>query len=284
MYPVRLRAATALAPMSSSAVRSARGLSSGRSSEAPIDIEGRRSQSATTRGASSAKRSRTMNSSVPRAADRRADAAQSIHPTSSPGRYSRVLATSEPTPRRALRTPPKASPITRRRGTSGKTVAKLRARRRRDVEVDVEARLRRDLEAPRPHLEARGLPAAVSELGEEARPEEDPVHEHRNEQLLHVFGRHVAARVQHRPRTGGAIERERPAHRAADRHEIEVSRGAYELDDPVPNGLVHEHACHRAVEDGDLVEADHRLEGSERMAARLLVDASSIVAGARVTR
>ena len=73
--------------------------------------------------AASAKRSRTMNSSVPRAADSRADAAQSIQPTSSPGMYSRVLAMSEPTPRRALRTPPKASPITRRRGTSGKTVA-----------------------------------------------------------------------------------------------------------------------------------------------------------------
>ena len=88
-----------------------------------IDIDGRRSQSTTTRGASSAKRSRTTNSSFARAADSFAEAAQSIHATSSPGRYSRELATSEPMPRRALRTPPKASPITRLRGISGKVAA-----------------------------------------------------------------------------------------------------------------------------------------------------------------
>jgi hypothetical protein len=96
-------------------------LSSVRSADAPIPSDGRRSQTTITRGASSANRSRTMNSSSARAADRRADAAQSIQATWSPGRYSRELATSEPVPRRALRTPPKARPITRRRGTSGKT-------------------------------------------------------------------------------------------------------------------------------------------------------------------
>ena len=48
-------------------------------------------------------------------------------------------------------------------------------------------------------LEARRLPAAVADLGEEARPEEDAVHEHRHEQLLDVLRRDVAARVQHAP-------------------------------------------------------------------------------------
>ena len=120
---MRLRAWRALDPISSSAVRIACGLSSGRTADARIDIDGRRSQSATTSGASSAKRSRTMNSSSPRAAESFADAAQSIQATSSPGWYSRALATSDPIPRRALRTPPNASPITRRRGTSGKTAA-----------------------------------------------------------------------------------------------------------------------------------------------------------------
>ncbi len=83
-------------------------------------ISGRRSQRITTRGASSEKRSRTMNSSVPRAEDSRADAFQSIVSTSSPGWYGRELATSEPIPRRTLLTAPKASPISLRRGTSGK--------------------------------------------------------------------------------------------------------------------------------------------------------------------
>src|SRR5436190_18197074 len=154
-----------------------------------MDIEARRSVSTTTRGASSAKRSRTMNSSLPRAAERRADAAQSIHPTSSPGRYSRVLATSEPTPRRAERTPPNARPITRRRGISGKTITTLNGRFRWDVQVDVEARLRCALEAAGAHLEARRLETAVADLGEEARAEEDAVQEHGDEELLDVLRR-----------------------------------------------------------------------------------------------
>ena len=61
-----------------------------------------------------------MNSSLPRAEDRRADAPQSIMSTSSPGRYGLEPATSVPMPRRALCIAPKASPTSRRRGTSGK--------------------------------------------------------------------------------------------------------------------------------------------------------------------
>src|SRR5512144_994061 len=71
-------------------------------------------------GASSAKRSRTTNSSEPRAVERRADAAQSMESMSSPGRYGRDPATSVPEPRRRLFIVPYESPITRRRGTSGK--------------------------------------------------------------------------------------------------------------------------------------------------------------------
>src|SRR5437879_1658841 len=205
------------------AVKSALGLSSLRIGDASIDIDARRSTRTTTRGASSAKRSRTMNSSVPRAADSRADAAQSIQPTSSPGWYSRVLAMSEPTPRRALRTPPKASPITRRRGTSGKTVATARLSRcrRRDVEIDVEAGLRRKLQATRANFERRRIPASITDLGQEARPEEHAVHEHRDEQLLDVLGGDITARVQDRPGARCSVERERASHGAADRDEIE---------------------------------------------------------------
>jgi hypothetical protein len=75
------------------------------------------------RGASSAKRSRTMNESSSRDADIRAVAAQSIARMSSPGRYGREPAMSEPVPRRALRMPPNESPINRRLGVSGKTTS-----------------------------------------------------------------------------------------------------------------------------------------------------------------
>src|SRR5262249_56727187 len=61
-----------------------------------------------------------MNSSEPCADDRRADDAQSIERASSPGRYGREPATSEPIPRRTLVIPPNGSPANRRRGASGK--------------------------------------------------------------------------------------------------------------------------------------------------------------------
>src|SRR3954452_18181226 len=227
--------------MSSSAVRIAFGLWRERRGDDSIDIDGRRSARTTTRGASSANRSRTMNSSLPRAAERRTEGAQTIQATSSPGRYSRVLAASDPTPRRADRTPPNASPIPRLRGTSAKTaVTRLRARGRRNVEVDDEDRLRCTLEAAVAHLVARRLPPAVADLREEARPEEDAVHENRSEQLLDVLGRHVSSLMQDGPRARGSVERERAAYRAADGADLEGPRGADELDDPAGDRLVDE--------------------------------------------
>ena len=81
-------------------VRHRLGLRQPREPAGKTSISGRRSATTTTRGASSANFSRTMNSSVPRADDSRADAFQSIVSTSSPGRYGREPATSEPGPRR----------------------------------------------------------------------------------------------------------------------------------------------------------------------------------------
>ena len=80
---------------------------------AKYDICGRRSQTITTLGASSAKRSRTTNSSLPFAVESRADAAQSMESMSSPGRYGREPATSVPEPRRRLRIVPNEMPMTR---------------------------------------------------------------------------------------------------------------------------------------------------------------------------
>jgi hypothetical protein len=68
-------------------------------------------------GASSAKRSRTRNSSASRAVESRAEAAQSITSIESPRRYGRDPAMSVPAPRCRLRIVPNDRPITRRRGT-----------------------------------------------------------------------------------------------------------------------------------------------------------------------
>ena len=105
--------------MSSTACRIAPGLSSHGSDSEKNDISGRRSQTMMTLGASSAKRSRTTNSSLPLAVESRAEAAQSIASIWSPGRYGLEPATSVPEPRRRLRIVPNESPITRRRERAG---------------------------------------------------------------------------------------------------------------------------------------------------------------------
>ena len=92
------------------------------------DIRGCLSTTTTTRGASSAKRSRTMNASSWRASESRADAAQSIACMSSPVWYGREPATSDPEPRRRLRIVPNERPTSRPRGTSGKVMRPGRRR------------------------------------------------------------------------------------------------------------------------------------------------------------
>ena len=86
--------------MSSTVCRIASALSSHGKGGWKNAISGRRSETMTTRGASSANRSRTMNSSRWRADESRAEAAQSIVWRLSPSWYGREPATSEPAPRR----------------------------------------------------------------------------------------------------------------------------------------------------------------------------------------
>ncbi len=146
-YPSRPRAAVALEPMSVTAFRIASGLFSHGQPSGNSDIEGRRSQRTTTRGASSAKCSLTTNSSDPRASESRADAYQSILSTSSPGWYGREPATSEPSPRRMLWSPPNGRPSTRRRGMSGNVA--VTARPRGPARPPARARLRAEAPSPR---------------------------------------------------------------------------------------------------------------------------------------
>ena len=106
------------------------------------------------------------------------------------------------------------------------------------------------------------VPAAVADLGEEARPEEDAVQEHGHEELLDVLGRDVAARVQHGPRARRAVERERAADGAADRDDVELAGRADEVDDPARDGLVHEHVADGAR--GASATSSRSIAGSSR--------------------
>src|SRR5687768_12565658 len=120
-----------------------------------------------------------MNSSVSWADDSFAEAAQSIASKSSPGWYGRELATSEPLPRLALCALPKASPISRRRGTSGKmcSVGPLTLRERHDLAVVAEGGLwPRDLrETAIAEVLQRLGSADLPDLDEEGGREQDPV-------------------------------------------------------------------------------------------------------------
>ena len=112
------------------------------------DIDGRRSQRTTTRGASSAKCSRTTNSSEPRASDSRADAYQSILSTSSPGWYGRepgdVRAETSPhavqPPERKAEHPPARDERERRRHCATARVGFV-------IGLELGSRPRRDLHA-----------------------------------------------------------------------------------------------------------------------------------------
>src|SRR5436190_20941509 len=153
-------------------------------------MAGRRSQRTTTLGASSVKRSRVTNVSASRAAESRAEAAQSIDRTSSPGRYGREPATSEPSPRRALLVVPNARPISRRRTTSGNTGSRSATKSVAAEEDDLavgQLGPRRVLEEGHAEPLDRGAPPELARLGEEQRREDDPVAEHGQEQPVDVL-------------------------------------------------------------------------------------------------
>src|SRR5439155_25494933 len=138
--------------------------------------------------------------------------------------------------------------------------------------VDVEARLRGDLDATSANVGARSFPAAIADLGEEARTKEEPVHEHGHEETLDVVRGHVTARLQHRPRARRTFQGGRPAHGAAYGDDLDLARRPDEVDDPARDRLVQEHAAHRRAQRRNLLQIDDRLEPAEWMAAELLVD------------
>src|SRR5919109_647619 len=214
-----------------------------------------------------------MNSSVPRAEESLAEAAQSIVSTSSPGWYGRELATSDPVPRRTLCTAPKARPISRRRGTSGKvrSVASLTGDLH-DLAAESGLRPRSQLEALLDEARRRLLAPVLADLDQERGREEDPVSDHGQEQLLDVLGNHVVALLQQRPRPCRPLEGEAAADGSADRDGVELARGAHEVDHPPLEQFVHIDVLARVVQHLDVFERDHRPELAERVAVPLVAD------------
>src|SRR5215210_2308983 len=178
-----------------------------------------------------------MKSADSRAAESFADAAQSMLPMSSPGWYGLELATSDPRPRRALCMLPKARPIRRRCGTSGKVSSvgpDMLRREGDDFSVTSERRLGpgRRGEAALAEVLLRLRAADPADLDEEGRREQDPMAEHRQEKHLDVLGQDVVASAEERPAARGALEREAAANGRADRDDLEVARRADDVDHP----------------------------------------------------
>src|SRR5918992_2430541 len=217
-----------------------------------------------------------MNSSVSWAAESFAEAAQSIASTSSPGWYGRELATSDPLPRLALCALPKASPISGRRGTSGKlsSVGPLTVCEWDDLAVPAErcfgSRHRRH--APRAEVVESLLASHLADLDEERRREEDPVPEDGQEQQLNVLGQDVVAAREERPAAGGALQRETPADRRPDRDDVELAGDPNEVDDPALEQLVDVDRRGCVLELAHLLDGDNRVEVGERVPVELVAD------------
>ena len=218
---------------SSIARRTASGLSSQGSDSPSPDIRGCLSATMTTRGASSAKRSRTMNASSWRASESRADAAQSIACMSSPVWYGREPATSEPEPRRRLRIVPNERPTSRPRGTSGNVMPAGRRRLRPfEQRILFGAGDRRAGEALAAEVLDRLRPARRPGPGEKPGTEDDPVRDTERTAARCRTARRSRARGE-RPRTRRALEARLPRTEAPiDNRRATASRAR--VDDPAP--------------------------------------------------
>ena len=218
----------------------ASGLSSHRNGEGRIPIHGRRSATITTRGASSAKNSRTMNSSCREPTERRAEAAQSIPATSSPG-------STAATPRRRSRAatqaahPAEGSPKTRRRAGAGERSRSPslvdgtndeQARHRRAGDAgSISTRPRRRREAAHLHLRRSSVPATIRGPRPGSRPESMRCIEHGTKRCSTSSGSRTHGRA-------GAPTRAPPGRARGSRapsspaRPVELARRADELDDP----------------------------------------------------
>ena len=222
-----------------------------------------------TRGACSAKNSRTTNSSVPRA-DGEPGRGRPVDPAGrSPGRYGREPATSSPGPRRGLRRSPSWTPTNRRRGTSanGRAARAVIARRRG-----------RPRPSPAPAAaHARGTPPR-SAAGAPPPGRPPSARRPRATSRCAITGRKrrsmssgddELAPVHERSCARAALEREAAAHRRADLDELELARAADELDQPTASAAGRcrpPRPPRRALQLGG---TDDRSEPLERMAVQL---------------
>ena len=274
------RAATALATTAATASRTTVGFDSHGSGGAYRPIAGRRSRTSATRGASSARRSRTMNSSRPRRGreargrapvDRRDGVARPIRPRADhlaaraatvrasvaerqPGR---VVPRNERDRLAARARPPHSS----QSGAGGGASSRHRA-------------LTCASASSRPSVR---VSAAYAEVSSSRWPSTG-----RNSCSM-SSGRTWSRPVQQRPRPRRAFERQAAAHRRADLDALDRARRAHEVDGPAHDQLVDVHVLDGALQlrRARRVVTD-RLERGERMAVALREDDRDLVVPRRV--
>ena len=108
------------------------------------------------------------------------------------------------------------------------------------------------------------------------------MHDDGDEQLLDIRRQDMAAAVEERPGPRRLLERQAAAHGGSDRHAVEVTGRAHEVDDPVVQQLVDVHESDGIAKLIDLGERHHRLERAERVPEALLLDDATLVFDGRI--
>ena len=221
-------------------------------------ISGRRSATTTTRGASSANLSRTMNSSVAprRRQPRRGVPVDRVDVVAGPvgPRAGDVGARAAPDARQpAEGEADEPAPRNERDGPIGVGHGLARARRLRSTSSGC-GRGARSRQRSRKASSAASHPGA--RLGEERGPEHDAVHEHGDEEPLDVLGHDVRRPWSSAQARAARSSASAAADRGADRDVFELARRADEVDDPALDHGRDVDVLRRDAELLDLVEVD----------------------------
>ena len=136
----------------------------------------------------------------------------------------------------------------RERQPGAATSARSSGARSLEERILLGARPRCDLEAAGTKLVDRLRPPGGTRPRDEARREDHPVGEHRDEEPLDVLGNDEASPFDERPCASGALEREAAANRAADDDCLVLSRRPDELDHPAVQHVVDVHVLGRRAQ------------------------------------
>ena len=103
--------------------------------------------------------------------------------------------------------------------------------------------------------------------------------EHREEELLDVLRGDERPAVQQRPGARDALECERPRTEAPTCDDLELARGAHEVDDPALEERIDVHVLDGGVQRLELGEVDGGAQPAQRVAVQLIVEDAQLVLG-----